>query len=107
MIVNDFIELVQGFKSYIDPILDDLNSSYQCNLKYNEIVEAHAEPDPYKYIVISIYGGLNGAGNWVEYMNCISDLLWQLSMKYKCWVVDLVNDCLDDVFTLRIGLKPL
>ncbi len=58
-----------------------------------------------KYVVIRILGGLNGPGEWTNYMASITKLINKITEEYKrTWVVQLVNDCIDDVFTLDIGI---
>jgi len=60
-----------------------------------------------QYLVVRFFGGLNGPGKWTEYMPQITKLINEISKEYHCWLVQLVNDCLDDVFTLDIGVsKP-
>lgn len=50
--------------------------------------------------IITIYGGFNGNGNWITYLNQIITIIQALD----AWVIDLTNDCPDDVWTLRIGV---
>lgn len=60
-----------------------------------------------EYLVVRFFGGLNGPGKWTEYMPQITKLIDEIAKIYHCWLVQLVNDCLDDVFTLDIGVsKP-
>lgn len=60
-----------------------------------------------QYLVVRFFGGLNGPGKWTEYMPQITKLINEISKEYHCWLVQLVNDCIDDVFTLDIGVsKP-
>ena len=60
-----------------------------------------------QYLVVRFFGGLNGPGKWTEYMSQITKLINEISKEYHCWLVQLVNDCIDDVFTLDIGVsKP-
>jgi hypothetical protein len=60
-----------------------------------------------QYLVVRFFGGLNGPGKWTEYMPPITKLINEISKEYHCWLVQLVNDCIDDVFTLDIGVsKP-
>lgn len=60
-------------------------------------------------IVIFLYGGRNGDGNWVDYLDGIAKVLVaieELPEVDLAYVVDLVNDCPDDVFTIRIAVRP-
>lgn len=69
-------------------------------LYFNDFSEIH--PD---YVVAGFYGGLNGNGKWTNYIRDISELITILSSDYNCWLISLENDCLDDVFTLKLGVK--
>lgn len=82
---------------------------------YKEIVEAlsHYElksvENKEDHDVLTIYGGLNGNGRFNEYLNEVSSIVFQLVDKFDLkmddvWLVDWINDCLDDVFVLRIGV---
>jgi hypothetical protein len=55
--------------------------------------------------ILKVYGGLNGWGEWTDYLEDITDLFDVLSEKYLVWVVDLDVDCLDDTFELSIGVE--
>lgn len=67
------------------------------------------------YLVVQIYGGRNGTGDWITYWKELEQFLIELSetrydyqgAHYSCdvWVIRLENDCMDDVFTLYIGVK--
>ena len=62
------------------------------------------EHDP--YYIATIFGGDNGPANWPKYLNQFKKLVNELKKKFKMiWVIDLENDCLDDVYTLRIGVE--
>lgn len=62
------------------------------------------EQDP--YYIATIFGGDNGPANWPKYLNQFKKLVNGLKKKFKMiWVIDLENDCLDDVYTLRIGVE--
>lgn len=69
-------------------------------LSFNDFSEIHDD-----YVVAEFYGGLNGCGKWTNYIRAISELITILSSNYHCWLVNLENDCLDDVFYLKLGLK--
>lgn len=58
------------------------------------------------WYIAAIFGGANGPGKWENYLQQIRKLVLELKKKFKdVWLVDLENDCLDDVYTLRIGLR--
>lgn len=52
------------------------------------------------HVIITIYGGFNGRGDWSLYLLQITRIIQALD----AWVIDLINDCPDDVWTLRIGV---
>lgn len=56
--------------------------------------------DKGNHVIITIHGGFNGRGDWSLYLLQITRIIQALD----AWVIDLINDCLDDVWTLRIGV---
>ena len=52
------------------------------------------------HYVAYIHGGENGPGNWVDYSKYLNDLFISVP---ESWIIDLINDCPDDVWTLRLG----
>lgn len=78
-----------------DKYLEKLNTLnlYRVFIRTYEEKEDHA--------IITFDGGYNGSGSWSFYMHQISDIIEILD----AWVIDLINDCPDDVWTLRIGVK--
>ena len=56
---------------------------------------------------IITYSGGNNSGNsdWYTYLEDINIVFSRLEnlLNDKIWLIDLVNDCSDDVFYLRIG----
>lgn len=63
--------------------------------------ESYSEEDD-KYYIACYYGGLNGPGEWVNYLSDIKKLIEKLN---SAWIIDLKNDCIDDVFYLTIGFR--
>lgn len=78
-------------------------------LSFHDFVEIHdsnEKGDGYpEYVVAEFYGGLNGSGQWTNYLKAISELFNIISWDYRVWLVDLSNDCLDDVFYLKVGIR--
>lgn len=54
-----------------------------------------------RYIAV-LCGGLNGPGNWIDYFNGLEKLL--KAYTGKAWVVDIENDCADDIFYVRLAI---
>lgn len=62
------------------------------------------------YDILTLYGGLNGKGDFLSYMSQVTTIVWTLEnedlVKVKdIWLIDWINDCPDDVWTLRIGIR--
>lgn len=57
------------------------------------------------YDILTIGGGANGTGNLSDYLQEVTSIVNNLKKK-KCivWLIDWINDCLDDVWTLRLGV---
>ena len=54
------------------------------------------------FLIISFWGGLNGWGEWKDYIKEIESIINEYE---DSWVVDLENDCLDDLWYLRLGYR--
>lgn len=69
------------------------------------------------HLIATIYGGANGGGlrgvesNWPFYMSLVRKFLGKLldydngSFFNDVWMIDWDNDCCDDVWTLRLGIR--
>ena len=57
------------------------------------------------HYVIHLYGGNNGQADWPSYLKDISFVVEQLDKEYAVWLIELINDCPDDVFDVYIGLE--
>ena len=56
------------------------------------------------HYVAMVYGGLNGKGDWNNYFKDLTKFIG--SFDYDIWLIDIKNDCADDVFTARLGFRP-
>lgn len=79
------------------------------NLKLKSVVKMTSSlegcEDPNWYVAL-ITGGLNGPGSWLDYMTCIRRLVDAMDfIANDVWLVDLKNDCADDVWDMRIGFR--
>ncbi len=54
------------------------------------------------HYIATIYGGFNGSGSWDLYIRQIGMIIDSLS---GSWVIEVINDCLDDLWTLRLGFR--
>jgi hypothetical protein len=52
--------------------------------------------------VSTIYGGENGSGKWSEYFDVLKQICTAI---VDCWIIDLINDPADDVWTLRLAFR--
>lgn len=80
--------------------------SFNHELKFLDIEFINGTEYYDDYAIISLHGGKNGCGNWEDYIEVISNLILTLDNYFSdVWLIDLINDCPDDVFDLRIGLR--
>lgn len=69
--------------------------------------------DKYGTKVFMLSGGLNGPGQWNEYLETLAqftvDLIDKLRVTYgedaDVWLIDLKNDCADDIFYPVFGFR--
>lgn len=70
---------------------------------YGECVETNTDPAMF---YVTICGGENGGGTWSNYFQVLHDLFIKLEDIFECvWVIELWNDCIDDVFYAKIGVR--
>ena len=54
---------------------------------------------------IFIHGGLNGHGDWLDYLGDLTDLIDNLQEHFNLvWIYKFDIDSLDDVFDVQIGV---
>ena len=62
--------------------------------------------DQYGTMVVDLSGGWNGNGTWDTYFGALKELIERLAKKeVDAWLIQMENDCPDDMFTASIGLK--
>lgn len=54
------------------------------------------------HYVVTLYGGLNGCGRLHNYLNDVQEIINQFN---NVWLVNWDNDCPDDVWVLKIGVR--
>lgn len=54
------------------------------------------------HYVVTLYGGLNGYGRLHNYLNDVQEIINQFD---DVWLINWDNDCLDDVWVLKIGIR--
>lgn len=62
------------------------------------------------HLVVHLYGGKNGCGEWNEYLVDLLSFINKLKDKdigdfKEVWFISLENDCADDVFDVYIGVR--
>lgn len=85
---------MNNIQTYITNLIDSLQLK---RIKVHN-VEQQAED----HYIVTIYGGLNGCGSWSFYIKQIEIIINTLQ---DSWVINLDNDCLDDVWTLQLGFR--
>lgn len=90
-------------KSTVQEIIGKFNNKYTTNLSCGEAQIAENNQS----IIVMIYGGLNGTGEFSKYLETIRNVVSAMeSMFQRVWLVDLVNDTADDVFYLKLSVVP-
>lgn len=63
------------------------------------------ECDQGSHYIAFVSGGANGSGDWVEYLGTFQAIIEGLKEDGNAWLVELTNDCCDDVHYALIGFK--
>ena len=116
---------LQELNDYIQDIIADPELQETCRFHLNhksgkwyqtwgreedDLIREGVYIDKYDTIIIMLNGGRNGDGSWVNYLNGIAIVLEnieELPEVDRAYIVDIINDCLDDVFNLRIAVRPV
>ena len=89
--------------SKIDPAWFGLNRFIE-PLKIHDPIQKSSEG----HYVVTLFGGNNGQCNWPGYLMQLINVINAFSeVGYHAWIVDIINDCPDDVHTVRIGVREL
>ena len=54
------------------------------------------------HYVCSVYGGLNGGGKWINYLSDLKTIFEKLG---HAWLIEIENDCLDDLWSATFCFK--
>jgi hypothetical protein len=76
------------------------NTDSAISIKEISLGDIH-DPESAHYIV-TLYGGLNGCGEFFDYLKDVQYIVLHLE---GAWLIDWINDCPDDVWVLRIGVR--
>lgn len=104
-------ELMKRFEDkediYFRDKIKELISSLKGNNSNLKLARIFNDESGYKqYKIVEIYGGLNGTGDWEDYLNDLLDLLKLFKNEFKTvWIVDFYIDTLDDVWSVYYGIR--
>ena len=79
-------------KQKIEQVIPDTDSK----------ISIHEISNQGSHYIVTLYGGLNGVGELFNYLNDVQYIVAQLD---DVWLIDWSNDCLDDVWVLRLGVR--
>lgn len=58
------------------------------------------------HMTFTVCGGLNGQGRWDDYFRLLSAMTTEFMQHFSdVWVVELKNDCIDDIFYCTYGVR--
>lgn len=83
----------------IDKIIDSLRNEKTSNIRLTD-----SRIDKYGTKTISLSGGLNGWGEWDKYFKDLSKIVKKVNEEYRMWLIEMDNDCLDDLFYGTFGV---
>lgn len=70
------------------------------------LAEYDFEGTPKNHYVMVLFGGLNGPGKWHNYFETFIKAFDAFDEKCgNCWLIELTNDCADDVYTAYVGVE--
>lgn len=90
----------------IDKVTKSLAGCECSNLKLDFVAKVEGS----EHLVIHLYGGKNGSGQWNEYLVDLLSFINKLKEESigafkRVWLISLKNDCADDVFDVYIGVR--
>jgi len=94
-------ELEKQIKEFLKQI-----GNKNTKLRFGKFEEVNiGKTDQPIYYTLSLYGGLNGRGQFLFYMEDVSELVKKLMTRFNSvWLIEWKNDCLDDVFIIDLGM---
>ena len=94
-------EIYQKIKSCIANVKERAENNRLLSL------DGVVECDRGSHYIAFVSGGANGRGDWVEYLGTFQAIIEGLKEDGKAWLVELKNDCADDVHYALIGFRRL
>lgn len=80
----------------IRELIEKILSKTHSKITLHEIVNKD------NHYVVTLYGSLNGCGRLHNYLNDVQEIINQFD---NVWLINWDNDCLDDVWVLKIGIR--
>ena len=103
-----FKEECDRFREF-DGFIREYGNSFGTRMRLMEmqyITDPDWDGNKNDFLILKICGGKNGCGYWTEYFSDIRTLFQAFSNKYmKVWLVDIDNDCPDDVFYMTMCVR--
>ena len=97
---REFDAFVQSNTNFLDSRIGLMDVQYVVDSP-----EKCEDDPPANYLILKLWGGKNGPGKWTEYLDDIHTLFVNLSKKYETWLVDIDNDCADDIFYVTLCVR--
>ncbi len=101
---ENWTEISNGYE--VTKITQSLEGCEWSNLKLDFV----ARVEESGHLVVHLYGGKNGCGEWNKYLVDLLSFINKLKDKdiggfKEVWFISLENDCPDDVFDVYIGVR--
>ena len=92
------LELLDKLSKDVEKIVDSLyNDKSKIRITDTEI-------DKYGTKTIHLSGGMNGWGEWEDYLKDLSRIVKRVNARHHMWLIKLDNDCVDDLFYGVFGI---
>jgi len=108
--MNKEINYKNIYEKRIKEALQQINHS-NTNLVFHTLEEKYVDKEEQvytgydTYYILSLWGGLNGPGKLLFYLEDIEKLVKKLMIIFdSVYLIEMHNDCPDDVFELQLGL---
>ncbi len=108
--MNKEINYKNMYEKRIKDALQQIDHS-NTNLVFHTLDEKYIDEEEQAYTgydtyyILSLWGGLNGPGRLLFYLEDVEKIVKKLMIIFdSVWLIKLDNDCADDVFELQLGL---
>lgn len=114
MYIDDYLKKFNEIREICnsnDPIwnkIDDILTMSLSTYRLKAIRKINDKINKNTYYVIHLHGGYNGNGDWSDYLMQLKNTFVNLEEAFKdAWIIQIENDCLDDVHEVLFGVKML